>query len=83
MTEKESNDITLLKTIVKDMLGPKIYKKYLDDVESAIKKEEERPCLIEAYFRKEAEKPAQQRVNYCYISCSCKKCNPYHFHFGC
>lgn len=35
---------------------------------------EVQPCLIEAYFRHEAEKPAHLRKNYCYIVCRCSKC---------
>lgn len=36
----------------------------------------ERPCLIDAFFRREAEKPYHLRKNYCHISCPCSKCNP-------
>lgn len=38
----------------------------------------DKPCLIEQ-MRKEQEKlPPEQRTNAYYISCPCKKCNPYH-----
>ena len=37
---------------------------------------EEQTCLVEEFFRKEAEKPHSQRSNSCMISCSCPKCNP-------
>jgi hypothetical protein len=34
-------------------------------------------CLIEAFFKAEALKPAHMRSNSCMISCSCPKCRVY------
>jgi hypothetical protein len=37
---------------------------------------EDKPCLIDAFFRREAEKPEHLRETSCMISCTCRKCNP-------
>ena len=37
---------------------------------------DEEGCLIDAFFRREAEKPAGNRATSCMISCPCRKCNP-------
>lgn len=34
------------------------------------------PCMIEEFFRREQEKPANQRARSCMISCPCPKCRP-------
>jgi hypothetical protein len=39
-------------------------------------KHREQPCLIDTFFRNEAQKPMSIRKNYCHISCPCSKCNP-------
>jgi hypothetical protein len=37
---------------------------------------DENGCLIDAFFREEAKKPAHSRATSCLISCPCRKCNP-------
>lgn len=34
-------------------------------------------CLIEQFFREQANRPANQRSSSCLISCPCRRCNPY------
>ena len=38
--------------------------------------QDEQPCLVDAHFRHEAEKPVHLRTNHFMIACPCRKCNP-------
>lgn len=39
--------------------------------------QKENKCLMDEYFEEENKKPINQRRNYAFLSCPCKKCNPY------
>lgn len=67
-----------LKKAVQEVLTPAEYDQWLTDVLRIQQEEEQEPCLIEAYFAKEREKPAHLRKDYVFISCPCRRCNPYH-----
>lgn len=34
-------------------------------------------CLVQRFFEDQAKLPASVRANGAYISCPCKRCNPY------
>jgi hypothetical protein len=64
------------KETIRDFLSPEEYQTWLQDLEKPGPKDH--PCLVEEFFRKEAEKPAEFRQKFCMISCNCWKCLPYH-----
>lgn len=69
-------DLKRLQEVIKETLSPEEYQAWL--VKSQEPDSKEHPCLVEAFFRKEAEKPIELRQKFCMISCNCYKCLPYH-----
>jgi hypothetical protein len=50
---------------------------FLEQLDNKCLKElEEQPCLIQAFFAHEAEKPSHLRKTSCMISCPCPHCSP-------
>jgi hypothetical protein len=41
-----------------------------------IKIEEQNRCLVKEFFEAQRDLPKSQQIDYCYISCRCKNCNP-------
>ena len=64
------------KRLVKSVLDPQEYQKWYQKIQEPGPKDHS--CLVEAFFRKEEEKPMELRQKFCMISCNCYKCVPYH-----
>jgi hypothetical protein len=73
MSDNLPMDLEELKKYIKENLSPDEYKIYQ---EGFAKCKEEQPCLIQAFFAHEAEKPAHLRKTSCMISCPCPRCRP-------
>lgn len=69
-------DLDNLQQCIKDVLTPIEYQAWLEKIKEPGPKDH--PCLVEAFFQREAEKPVEIRQNFCMISCNCHKCVPYH-----
>jgi hypothetical protein len=65
-----------LKELFQGFLSPEEYQTWLLKIDDPDHKDH--PCLVEEFFRKEAEKPVELRQKFCMISCDCWKCLPYH-----
>ena len=54
------------------------FRGYFRDLRKSIQessKAKDQICLIEEFFRREAQKPAWKRQHSCMISCPCSRCN--------
>lgn len=80
-----SDMIDRLKQAIKETMTPQEFEDWEQAMEEIpplemegyyARMDQEQPCIVDAFFRSEAKKPAHLRKNYCHISCPCPKCSP-------
>jgi hypothetical protein len=67
-------DIDRLKEFIKDTLSPEDYRTWQQRMQEY--QDNEKNCLVAAFFRDQQSLPPEQRKYHCHISCPCPNCSP-------